>query len=64
MVNKRKTIGIRCVECGCILDHGERCDCEQRTAERREEERRAKSIKAIKANEMSMAQARREWEYA
>lgn len=27
---KRNGPGVRCVNCGCILDYGERCDCEER----------------------------------
>ena len=27
---KRHGPGIRCVNCGCRLDPGERCDCEER----------------------------------
>ena len=27
---KRSSPGVRCVNCGCRLDPGERCDCEER----------------------------------
>ena len=59
-----KTQGIRCVECGCILDHDERCDCESRTAERLEEAKQASIRRTIAHNIEMMEQARKEWEYA
>lgn len=59
-----KTQGVRCVECGCILDYGERCDCEQRTAERLEEAKRASIRRTIAHNIKMMERAREEWEYA
>ena len=30
---KRHGPGIRCINCGCHLDPGERCDCEEREAQ-------------------------------
>lgn len=32
-MTKRHGPGIRCVNCGCHLDPGERCDCEEREAQ-------------------------------
>lgn len=63
-MERSKTQGIRCVECGCFLDHGERCDCEQRTAERLEEAKRASIRRTIEHNIKMMERAREEWEYA
>ena len=30
---KRSGPGVRCVNCGCRLDPGERCDCEERESQ-------------------------------
>lgn len=33
-MSKKFPPGVRCVECGCRLDPGERCDCETNSAAR------------------------------
>ena len=47
---KRNGPGIRCVNCGCRLDPGERCDCEQQEAKRRAEERAAHTRQVVAHN--------------
>lgn len=34
-MSKKSPPGVRCVECGCRLDPGERCDCKTNPDERR-----------------------------
>lgn len=58
---KHNAIGVRCPNCGCTLDYGERCDCEQREAEMKRATERVKKQKAIRQNTELMAQAEQEW---
>lgn len=60
----RNRPGVRCINCGCYLDSGERCDCEQREAERREQKKHAERQAIIAHNIQMMAQAQQEWDYA
>lgn len=60
----KKGPGIRCVECGCRLDPGERCDCEKLAAERAWLETFARRRKLIAHNMRMMEQAQREFDYS
>ena len=56
--------GVRCVNCGCQLDPGERCDCERIEAERREEARKAETRRIVEHNLRMMEQAQLEYLYS
>ena len=43
MAIRKNGPGIRCVNCGCRLDSGERCDCEQQEAQRKAVQAAAKT---------------------
>ena len=60
----KKSAGIRCMECGCRLDPGERCDCEKITAEKRTAEQLAKTRRIVEHNLHVMEEAEKEWQYA
>ena len=61
---KRDSPGVLCVNCGCRLDSGERCDCEQQEAQRRTERKAARTREIIAHNLRMMEQAQEEWDYA
>lgn len=61
---QKKFPGIRCVNCGCRLDHGERCDCEKITAEKRTAEQMEKTRRIVEHNLRVMEEAEKEWQYA
>ena len=63
-MKKPKAAGIRCCECGCRLDPGERCDCEKENAERRTAEQLAKTRRIIAQNIRMMEQAAIEFDYS
>lgn len=63
MATPNKKPGIKCAECGCTPDYGERCDCEKRKAENASLERQAKTRRIIAHNMKMMAEAQAEWEY-
>lgn len=53
-----------CVNCGARLDPGERCDCEKREAELREDRRRRKLYELEKKNPEEYERAMEEHMYA
>lgn len=55
---------VRCVNCGCRLDPGERCDCEQQEAQRKTAAQQAKTRCIVEHNTRMMEQAQLEWGYA
>ena len=61
---KRNGPGIRCVNCGCHLDPGERCDCERVEAERRAAEKAANTRRIVEHNLRVMEQAQLEFYYS
>ena len=61
---KSRSQGVRCVNCGCYLDPGDRCDCEQLEAERLAERKRAETRRIVEQNLRIIEQAEKEWEYA
>lgn len=60
----KKSPGICCVNCGCRLDPGERCDCEKITAEKRTAEQLARTRRIVEHNLRVMEEAEKEWQYA
>lgn len=63
-MTSKKGPGIRCTDCGCRLDPGERCDCERLAAEKRSKQQQAKKRQIIARNRRIMEQAMIEWGYA
>lgn len=63
-MKSKKGPGIRCTDCGCRLDHGEHCDCERITAEKRTAQQNAKIRKIVADNMRTAEQAMIEWDYA
>lgn len=61
---KRKSQGVRCVNCGCTLDPGERCDCEKLEVKRKEMAQKAQRSRIVSHNIRMMEQARIEFDYA
>jgi len=59
---RKKGIAVRCPDCGAFLDCGERCDCEQIAAERREAKRASQRRKLIEQNRRMMEQAFAEYD--
>lgn len=57
----KKSPGIRCVNCGCRLDPGERCDCEKITAEKRTVEQLARTRRIVEHNLRVMEEVDRVW---
>ena len=53
----KKFPGIRCVNCGCRLDPGERCDCEKITAEKRTAEQMERTRRIVEHNLRLMEEA-------
>lgn len=66
-MNKKGT-WIRCTECGAYLDRGEyhvhRCECERMIAEKKAEQKKARTAGIVAHNMRMMEQAAIEWEYA
>lgn len=56
--------GIRCVDCGCRLDPGERCDCEKQEDERKTAEKAAATRRIAEHNLRMMEQAAMEFYYS
>lgn len=54
--------GVRCVNCGCRLDSGERCDCERVEAEKRQSEQAARRIKLVEKTRLLLEQAFAEYD--
>ena len=61
---KRNGPGIRCVNCGCHLDPGKRCDCERVEAERRAAEKAANTRRIVEHKLRVMEQAQLEFYYS
>lgn len=61
---KKNGPDIRCVNCGCHLDPGERCDCEQQEAQNKAARKAAETRRIIAHNLRVIEEAQREWEYA
>lgn len=61
---RKKGPGIRCVNCGCHLDPGERCDCEKLEAQRRSAAKQAETRRIVEHNLRMMEQALVEFDYA
>lgn len=59
-----KKPGVRCVNCGCRLDPGERCDCERIERQNRTAEQRARTRAIIEHNMRMIEQAQREFLYS
>ena len=55
---------VRCVNCGCRLAPGERCDCERVEAERRAAEKAANTRRIVEHNLRMMEQAQLEYLYS
>lgn len=51
---RKRTIAVRCPECGAFLDSGEQCDCERINAERREAKRASQRRKLVEQNRQMM----------
>lgn len=58
---KKHGPGIRCANCGCHLDPGERCDCEQQEQQRKDAAARAKTRRLIAHNLRMVERAQEEW---
>lgn len=64
MAKRRNGPGILCVNCGCRLDTGERCDCEEREQQAAQKRKTAKTRRIIAHNMRMMEQAQIEFDYA
>lgn len=64
MMSKRNDPGIRCVNCGCRLDPGERCDCEEIEVRQKTAAEKAKTRRIIAHNMRMMEKADEEWRFA
>ena len=64
MAKRNNGPGILCVNCGCRLDPGERCDCEQREQQNAQQRKTAKTRRIIAHNIRMMEQAQIEFDYA
>lgn len=63
-MSRKNSPGIVCVNCGCRLDPGERCDCERTEAERRAAARAAETRRIVEHNPRMMEQAQMEFYYS
>lgn len=61
-MSKKRNIAVRCPDCDAFLDCGERCDCEQLRAERREAKRASQRRKLVEQNRMALEQAFAEYD--
>lgn len=64
MTKRNRGPGIVCTNCGCRLDPGERCDCEEREQRSAQQRKTAKTRRIIAHNIRMMEQARIEFDYA
>lgn len=67
-MSKKSRPGILCCECGARIDRSEyythRCECEQKIAENRAEQKAAETRRTVEHNLRVMEQAMIEWDYA
>ena len=59
---KRRSMAVRCPDCGAYLDSGERCDCERIHAERGEAQNLSRRRKLIAQNRRMLERAFAEYD--